>query len=154
MCPCCEGFGHEPEVFRYMVIPGKWQLCEHESAARYASCVPDIRGYGRPAVWMICSCVVNPALFRQVCAETALVSLANISGISRHPGSPVGACNCPACAPEAGSGATESMVREQQQAPWEYGHRRIPGWKHSWWLGNYWWLKESPWGPGRTPSGA
>lgn len=90
MCPSCEGFGLEPEGFGYIVIPGKWQLCEHKSTAQYVSCSPDIRGYGKPAVRMICLCVVDPMLFGQVsCAEIALVSPAIISGTSWHAGSPL-----------------------------------------------------------------
>lgn len=83
MCPSCEGFGHEPDVFGYIVIPGKWQLHEHKSSAEYVSCFPDIHRYGKPDV-------VNPVLFGQVSfAEIAVVSLANISGMSWYAGSPV-----------------------------------------------------------------
>lgn len=117
MCPSCEGFGHEPEVFGYIVIPGKWQLHEHKSTAQYVSCFPDVCRYARPTVWMVCLCTVNPTLFRQVsCAETALVSLGNTSGISWHAGSPMRVCKCPTWTPEALSGAPESTVRTIAEA--------------------------------------
>lgn len=122
MCPSCKGFGREPEFFWYIVIPGKWQLHEHNSLAQYVSCFPDIHGYGKPTVWMICLCVVNPALFRQVsCTEMALVSLAYNSGISWHARSLVRVYKCPTWTPEAASGVLGAQTENNSRGPENMG---------------------------------